>query len=189
MNSSEKFNTNLSKGFTLIELLVVVAIIGILSSVVLASLSTARNKGSDAAIKADLVNMRTQAALYYDSNGNYGTASYQATCPHTSNTQAVTYSVFTDPNVKTALTQAGAQAGGVLSGTGAVAMITKTYCYSSDLSLSQPEGWAAVSQLKTNNTSTWCVDSNGASKTFTIVADTPLGAINVSTSTTSPTCK
>ena len=55
------------KGFTLIELLVVVAIIGILSSVVLASLNSARGKGADAAVKAGLANMRAQAELYYDS--------------------------------------------------------------------------------------------------------------------------
>lgn len=39
---------NLMKGFTLIELLVVVAIVGILASVVLASLNSSRAKGRDA---------------------------------------------------------------------------------------------------------------------------------------------
>ncbi len=64
------------KGFTLVELLVVIAIIGILASVVLASLNTARSKGSDAAIKSNLNNARAAAELYYDSNGN----SYASVC-------------------------------------------------------------------------------------------------------------
>lgn len=65
-----------SRGFTLIELLVVIAIIGILASVVLASLNSARDKGADAAIKSNLNNSRAQAELYYDDNSR----SYLSVC-------------------------------------------------------------------------------------------------------------
>lgn len=58
-----------NRGFTLIELLVVIAIIGILASVVLASLNTARDKGANAAARSSLNNARAQAELYYDDNG------------------------------------------------------------------------------------------------------------------------
>ena len=48
---------NLQKGFTLIELLVVIAIIGLLSSIVFASLTTARARGRDARRVSDLTEM------------------------------------------------------------------------------------------------------------------------------------
>ena len=60
-------------GFTLIELLVVIAIIGILASVVLASLNSARDRGSNAAVKADLHGIRNQAELVYDITKSYDT--------------------------------------------------------------------------------------------------------------------
>ncbi len=60
-----------NKGFTLIELLVVIAIIGILASVVLASLSSARNKGKDAAVRSQLASMRAQAEIFYATAESY----------------------------------------------------------------------------------------------------------------------
>ncbi len=62
-----------SKGFTLIELLVVIAIIGILSSVVLASLSTARAKSRDARRISDIGQLQLALELYYDASSTYPT--------------------------------------------------------------------------------------------------------------------
>lgn len=59
------------KGFTLIELLVVIAIIGILSSVVVVSLQSARVKARDAKRIADVDAIKSALSLYYDSNLSY----------------------------------------------------------------------------------------------------------------------
>ncbi len=60
------------KGFTLIELLVVIAIIGILSSVVLVSLNTARRKGQDARVATGVAQLRTKLETDYTTNYNAG---------------------------------------------------------------------------------------------------------------------
>jgi prepilin-type N-terminal cleavage/methylation domain-containing protein len=62
------------RGFTLIELLVVIAIIGILASVILASLNTARAKAQDAKTKAELKQIQSALEMYYDKYGTYQVA-------------------------------------------------------------------------------------------------------------------
>lgn len=51
------------KGFTLIELLVVIAIIAILSSIAFFQFSSARNKGNNAKIQAEIQQIKTDIEL------------------------------------------------------------------------------------------------------------------------------
>ena len=157
---------NTSRGFTLIELLVVIAIIGLLSSVVLASLNTARTKGSDTAIKSQLAAVRPQAEMVYDSYGNYGTTFAKANCPTTAaNSLFATTTPFNVLN----------QANGVINSAGGASL---TSCMSYVSSGSFASAWAMAVVLKSSNTTAWCVDSSGASKSLTITANTPGGAIS-----------
>ncbi len=64
-----------NKGFTLIELLVVIAIIGLLASIVMVSLNTARKKARDTKRRGDLRQVVVALEMYYNDNNGYPSTS------------------------------------------------------------------------------------------------------------------
>ncbi|OHA20290.1 MAG: hypothetical protein A2836_01015 [Candidatus Taylorbacteria bacterium RIFCSPHIGHO2_01_FULL_45_63] len=67
----QKKQAGAKRGFTLIELLVVISIIGLLSSIVLASLNTTRSRARDAKRLSEFRQIQSALELYYSKYGIY----------------------------------------------------------------------------------------------------------------------
>ncbi len=99
------------KGFTLIELLVVIAIIGILATIVLVSLNSARSKARDSRRVSDLRQIALALELYYDDNSaaypaaldTLATDGYIAVVPNDPQGGAYTYSACGTGNINYSL--------------------------------------------------------------------------------------
>ncbi len=104
------------------------------------SLSNARAKGNDAAIKSNLDTIRTQGAIYYDSHSNYGTQTRVV-----GGAASCIGGMFKDQNVASALAASDRANGD----------------YKDVLCYAYGTGFIAGADLATKGW--WCVDSAGAS--------------------------
>lgn len=139
------------RGFTLIELLVVIAIIGILSSVVLASLNTARDKGTDAKIQSEIRSIQVNAEIFYDNNGN----SYNNTGTAISSCNSGMFNNASNPNIQQIITDLGSAHGSA-----------DPQCYIT----ANGAAYAIRHQLKANSALYFCADSTGKVGTSTVTA-------------------
>ncbi len=145
------------RGFSLIELLTVIAIIGVLATVIVVSLSAARNRGIDAATKENLSTIRNQAELRHSNLGSYGAA---VAVQSTAITAAPAYNaaganfLISDQQSNRALAAAIADGDSGYFAIGA-----------------NGQSWAVAIETK-SVTGYWCVDSQGTGK---VITSTSLG--------------
>jgi prepilin-type N-terminal cleavage/methylation domain-containing protein len=161
--------THYVKGFTLIELLVVIAIIGILASVVLVSLQSARKKGSDARIQEEVSQVRTQLESGFNSG-------YPDLVGSASHIDALVSGSSGNANLVTVINDIGTQLPTPLAASGGTALSANMsvsngfVIYSVVASAITPADYSIYSKTSQGY---FCIDSGGSTKTNTAGAAIP----------------
>ncbi len=154
---------NKKRGFTLIELLVVIAIIGILSSVVLVSLNSARKKGTDTRVISDVQETRTalesgyNGAVYGDIWGPASQTAQLFTLPVITSGTGTTTGSANASNMSQVATDAVTEGGSVF-------MRVTTNSTTGDITHPNVTAYAIYGQLTSNSAQYFCLDSTGGSK-------------------------
>ena len=132
---------NKQKGFSMVELLIVITIIGVLSTIVLSSLSSSRAKAYDTKTKQQLSRFRTAAEIYFTNQTptNYGPA-----------TPICTAGIFSETSEVNGNPHAYIDPLNLPNG-------TQVVCGSVDSAY-------AVKATLYSGSEYWCVDSTGASR-------------------------
>jgi prepilin-type N-terminal cleavage/methylation domain-containing protein len=141
------------KGFTLIELMIVIAIVGILSSVIIINLNSARQKATDANTKIELSSVRRAAEIYYSGSGN-------ETYGNNANSCNAASSMFKQDTVIDNIVMSLEATSGI-----------NVTCRSSGTNFAISANLISPIDPTVDN---WCVDSSGASRA---VADPPVANV------------
>lgn len=126
----------------------VVAIIGMLSSIVLSSLNSARTKGFNSAAVSQMNSLRTEASLIFADTGTYS-----ALCTSGSRSAQQYLAALQNGNASAAYVMCMGSTNTINSAVGVVSYGTKA---------ATPDQWAAAIQLKDNQF--YCMDYTGVAR-------------------------